>query len=148
MLTLCFKRRLDDANSYSDAQGVSISAADFGSTSSVEPSFGVFVDYFLQRGYTQDINIRAAPYDWRLATGIITLSSCGIMHQIDDSNLNFVSNSASKLMTVHIIHTINIICIPVHTILNFTQSSFVREATMLTWKSLLKKCIGKMTIPK
>ena len=68
--------RLDDANGYSDAQDVSVSAADFGSTSSVEPSFSGFVDYFVQRGYTQDKNIRAAPYDWRLATGILC---CGIV---------------------------------------------------------------------
>ena len=76
VLTLCFNtRRLDDANSYSDAPGVSISVADFGSTDSVEPTFSGFVDYFVQRGYTWDVNIRAAPYDWRLATGIITFSS-------------------------------------------------------------------------
>ena len=27
------------------------------------------VQYFLQRGYTSDVNIRAAPYDWRLGAG-------------------------------------------------------------------------------
>jgi hypothetical protein len=26
------------------------------------------VDYFVQRGYTRDVNIRAAPYDYRLGT--------------------------------------------------------------------------------
>ena len=66
--------RLDPTSGYSDAPGVTITAADFGSTSSVEilgPSryFNSFVEYFVQRGYTRDVNIRAAPYDWRLATG-------------------------------------------------------------------------------
>ena len=27
------------------------------------------VEYFVQRGYKADVNIRAAPYDWRLAAG-------------------------------------------------------------------------------
>ena len=29
-----------------------------------------FVEYFVERGYTIDVNIRAAPYDWRLGGGI------------------------------------------------------------------------------
>ena len=66
--------RLDYINGYSDAPGVTITAADFGSTSSVEflgtfPYLNSFVEYFVQRGYTRDVNIRAAPYDWRLAPG-------------------------------------------------------------------------------
>ena len=57
---------------------MTVTAANFGSTSSVEvldvrkkePYFYSFVQYFVDRGYTRDVNIRAAPYDWRLATGI------------------------------------------------------------------------------
>ena len=69
--------RLNDTNGYSDTPGVTVTAADFGNTSSVEyldltnsiPYFVFFVDYFVQRGYTRDVNIRAAPYDWRLGAG-------------------------------------------------------------------------------
>ena len=53
---------------------MTVTAANFGSTSSVEildledsdQYFFQFVDYFAQRGYTRDVNIRAAPYDYRL----------------------------------------------------------------------------------
>lgn len=66
--------RLDYANSHSDAQGVTVTVAEFGSVSSVEflhtvPYFYDFVEYFVGRGYTRDVNIRAAPYDWRLGAG-------------------------------------------------------------------------------
>ena len=62
---------------YSDAMDVTVTAANFGSTSSVEfldvnrlaSVFYPFVQYFVQRGYTRDVNIRAAPYDYRLSTG-------------------------------------------------------------------------------
>ena len=53
---------------------MNVTAANFGSTSSVETLdledtdryFFRFVDYFAQRGYIRDVNIRAAPYDNRL----------------------------------------------------------------------------------
>ena len=73
--------RLNDTDGYSDTPGVTVTAADFGNTSSVEyldptnstPYFFFFVDYFVQHGYTRNKNIRAAPYDWRLGAGIIRL---------------------------------------------------------------------------
>ena len=49
----------------------------FGDTRSVEYSlfpilyFHKFVEYFTQRGYVRGKSIRAAPYDWRLAAGIL-----------------------------------------------------------------------------
>ena len=67
--------RLNPADGYSDAPDVTVTTADFGKTSSVEflgpsPYLNDFVEYYVQRGYTRDVDIRAAPYDWRLATGI------------------------------------------------------------------------------
>ncbi len=67
----------NETKRYSNPKGVKVTAAEFGSTSSVEyldlmkqfPYFNVFVDYFAERGYTRDLNIRAAPYDWRLSPG-------------------------------------------------------------------------------
>ena len=74
---------------YRDAEGVTVTAANFGNTSSVETLdledsdqyFFQFVDYFAQRGYTRDVNIRAAPYDYRL--GASKLATC--MHTIASS---------------------------------------------------------------
>ena len=59
---------------YFDAPGVSVTTGVFGSVYSLlnlselliasdEPEL---VEYFVQRGYTADVSIRAAPYDWRL----------------------------------------------------------------------------------
>ena len=65
---------------YLDAPGVTVSTVDFGNLSSsaelnqllldlIENATN-FVDYFVERGYTKDVSIRAAPYDWRLGGGI------------------------------------------------------------------------------
>ena len=62
---------------YSDAQGVNVTAGPFGSVYSLlnfseffpPPSNPDFVEYFVHRGYVADVNIRAAPYDWRLGAG-------------------------------------------------------------------------------
>ena len=78
-------------NGYSDAPDVTVTTASFGSTSSVEfldsdatlPYMNDFVEYFVQRGYTRDVNIRAAPYDWRLAGGETGFS----VHPSFDENL-------------------------------------------------------------
>ena len=57
-----------------------VSAPGFGDTNSVEnlgqdvipiPYFKDMVEYFVRRGYERGKNIRAAPYDWRLAPGKI-----------------------------------------------------------------------------
>ena len=68
---------------YLGAQNVTISTRDFGSISSLANDLadffpGVtnetnFLDYLVERGYTIDGNIRAAPYDWRLGGGIYSL---------------------------------------------------------------------------
>ena len=44
------------------------SIADFSDIIDTDPTNGM-IDYFVDRGYTVDVNIRAAPYDWRLAAG-------------------------------------------------------------------------------
>ena len=66
-------------NRYFDAENVTVSTENFGSISSIadfsdilgtDPT-NVMIDYFVDRGYTVDVNLRAAPYDWRLAGGTI-----------------------------------------------------------------------------
>ena len=56
---------------------------DFGNTSGIEtldPNiesasyFNVLVDYFVKLGYTRGVDLRAAPYDWRLGPGKSLLS--------------------------------------------------------------------------
>ena len=72
-------------NTYKDKTGTEIKVSGFGETCKVEylasnpvetsctfqlpvgNYFHTFVDYFVARGYQRDKNIRAAPYDWRLA---------------------------------------------------------------------------------
>ena len=61
--------RLNYSANYSDAMGVSITAADFGSFSPFTVFLSDFLNYFLDRGYTEDVDIRAATYDWRLSPG-------------------------------------------------------------------------------
>ena len=63
-------------NGYSDPPGVTVTVPDFGSISSIEflgpyPFYYPLVEYLVQRGYTRDVNIRAAPYDWRLNPGML-----------------------------------------------------------------------------
>ena len=65
-----------------------MSVPGFGETSSVEclddandgacalPYMKDFVEYFVKRGYKRGVNIRAAPYDWRLAAGECVLCVC------------------------------------------------------------------------
>ena len=59
---------------------MTVSTANFGSLSSVvdlsqlSPTSDsdddeTIVQYFVDRGYTVDKNLRAAPYDWRLGAG-------------------------------------------------------------------------------
>ncbi len=56
---------------------VDIKVPDFGGTSSVEflgkliPYLNRMVEFFVDRGYERGKDIRAAPYDWRLAAGRI-----------------------------------------------------------------------------
>ena len=64
-------------NHFFDAEDVTISTENFGSISSIADFSDIIdtdptnsmIDYFVDRGYTVDVNIRAAPYDWRLAAG-------------------------------------------------------------------------------
>lgn len=73
-----------NTNSYSNTNGVKIHAPGFGDTYSVEylnidfsltpiPYFNNMVKYFTKRGYVRGRSIRAAPYDWRLAPGMIII---------------------------------------------------------------------------
>lgn len=58
---------------------MNIKVPGFGNTDTVEdlsatgllnlPYFHQLVDYFVERGYERGKDIRAAPYDWRLAPG-------------------------------------------------------------------------------
>ena len=58
--------------------GINVTVPGFGDTNTVEqlsqglidiPYLREFVEYFVARGYKRGKNIRAAPYDWRLAPG-------------------------------------------------------------------------------
>ena len=71
------------ANNYSNASGVEVRTPGFGGTETVEyldadkgstmiPYWHAFVNYFVKLGYERNKTIRAAPYDWRLAAGMIT----------------------------------------------------------------------------
>ena len=59
---------------YFDAPGVRVTTGVFGSIDSLVNFSDIvpasddpdLIEYFVQRGYTADISIRAAPYDWRL----------------------------------------------------------------------------------
>ena len=62
--------RLNYSNGYSDTPGVNITAAFFGSFTSMVSYLSDFLDYFVEQGYTEDKDIRAAPYDWRLSPGM------------------------------------------------------------------------------
>ena len=74
-----FTCRLNYSNGrYFESQDATVSTAKFGSVSSLvqETDFDAnstnpnILDYFYDRGYIADVNIRAAPYDWRLGAGI------------------------------------------------------------------------------
>ena len=62
----------DDSDQYLDALDVSITTGNFGNISSLanfSDINGGLINYFVDRGYTVDVNLRAAPYDWRLGAG-------------------------------------------------------------------------------
>ena len=77
-----YKYRLNYTNDgqYLDTQDVTVSTVNFGSLSSFADFSDIFppsdsddaesiIDYFVDRGYSIDKNLRAAPYDWRLGAG-------------------------------------------------------------------------------
>ena len=53
--------------------GSILSVADFSAIFEIDDPTTAMVEYFVNRGYTVDVNLRAAPYDWRLGAGIIIL---------------------------------------------------------------------------
>ena len=76
---LCSNRLNYNNGSYEDPPNVRVFASNFGSLDSLidfsdllPDTTEVHVDtnrYFVERGYTLDVNVRAAPYDWRLGAG-------------------------------------------------------------------------------
>ena len=65
--------RLADNDQYSDAPNVSVTTGNFGNFSSLANLGGInsgLINYFVDRGYTVDVNLRVAPHDWRLGAGI------------------------------------------------------------------------------
>ena len=66
-MTSRFSNRLNSSAGYSNSYGVSITVPGFGNFSEFIDS--EFLDYFEDRGYTRNDDIRSAPYDWRLSTG-------------------------------------------------------------------------------
>lgn len=73
---MSFDRNTSEYSSIDD--GITVTVPGFGDTNTVErlstglitfPYLEKFVEYFVERGYKRGRNIRAAPYDWRLAPG-------------------------------------------------------------------------------
>ena len=72
-----------DTDSFHNNEDVELRAPDFGGTFAIEylnsaeidkfkyDAFYTTVQYFVDRGYERGKTIRAAPYDWRLAAGIV-----------------------------------------------------------------------------
>ena len=66
-------------NTYTNSTGVEVRVPGFGNTDTVEfldndhsaysAYFHTFVQHYVARGYERGKTIRAAPYDWRLASG-------------------------------------------------------------------------------
>ena len=85
---------------------MNVTAPNFGSTSSVETLdlndtdlyFFEFVEYFAQRGYTRDVNIRAAPYDYRLGSSKLKFVIFTLVL------LNKVSAYTQSMLTFIIVH--------------------------------------------
>ena len=61
--------RLDYSANYADAEGIAVTAIDFDRIIGLLIYSPGFLRYFLDRGYTADVDIRIACYDWRLAPG-------------------------------------------------------------------------------
>lgn len=79
-LPLIFRLSFDrNTSQYSSSDDdITVTVPGFGDTNTVEKLspglitfsyFEKFVEYFVKRGYERGKNIRAAPYDWRLAPG-------------------------------------------------------------------------------
>ena len=65
-LSVC---RLNYSANYADAEGITVTAIDFARMDGFQFSSPGFLSYFLDRGYTADVDIQIACYDWRLAPG-------------------------------------------------------------------------------
>ena len=61
--------RLNYSADYADVEDVTVTAIDFDRIAGLEYYSSSFLGYFLDRGYTADVDIRVASYDWRLAPG-------------------------------------------------------------------------------
>ena len=54
---------------YADVEEVTVTAIDFGRIVGLQGFFPGFFRYFVDLGYTEDVDIQIASYDWRLAPG-------------------------------------------------------------------------------
>ncbi len=71
----------NSTKTYSNISGVEVIVPGFGDTETVEyldtqrlfQYFHKFVSFFVQNGYVRGETIRAAPYDWRLAAGLLII---------------------------------------------------------------------------
>ena len=77
--------------SYDDPPNVRVFTPNFGSLDSLANFSDLFPDntdqeingYFLERGYIRDVNIRTAPYDWRLGAGEASAFCIHIKFQVN-----------------------------------------------------------------
>lgn len=84
---MCCRMLFNDGK-YSNCEGVQIRAPGFGDTYSVEhldaedfliPYFHDFVEFFTKHGYVKKVDLRAAPYDWRLSPGTVATVMCEVL---------------------------------------------------------------------
>ena len=54
---------------YVDVEGVTVTAINFGRIVGLQVLFPGFIRHFVDLGYTEDVDIQIASYDWRLAPG-------------------------------------------------------------------------------
>ena len=60
---------MDYSANYADADGITVTAIDFGRIVGLRFYSPEFLSFFLDRGYTAGVDIQVASYDWRLAPG-------------------------------------------------------------------------------
>ena len=73
-------RRLNYSANYTDVEDVTVTAIDFDRIAGLKYYSSGFLQYFLDRGYTADVDIRIASYDWRLAPGNINFYFALLRH--------------------------------------------------------------------
>jgi hypothetical protein len=106
------KLRFDtNSNIYHEQHGVRVIVPGFGQTETVEcltnnwwicrtkagKYLAMFINYFVARGYRKNVDIRAAPYDWRLAPD--NLEQRGYYQQVKNLIEDMYNNKGISIVT-------------------------------------------------